>query len=116
MSGPLSGIRVVDFSPVLAGPLCAPTMLEHGADVNKNEPPRPDLSRFAFRSTPGMSGYYAQQNAGKRNVSIDLNVLGARELALRLCDAADVVVENFRAGHSAFSDLITKPWPPATRA
>jgi len=45
-----------------------------------------------------MSGYYAQQNAGKRNVSIDLNVPGARELALRLCDSADVVVENFRAG------------------
>ena len=44
-----------------------------------------------------MSGYYAQQNAGKRNVSIDLNVPGARELALRLCDTADVVVENFRA-------------------
>jgi len=43
-----------------------------------------------------MSGYYAQQNAGKRNVSIDLNVPGARELALLLCDTVDVVVENFR--------------------
>jgi crotonobetainyl-CoA:carnitine CoA-transferase CaiB-like acyl-CoA transferase len=41
-----------------------------------------------------MSGYYAQQNAGKRNVSIDLNVPGARELALRLYDMADVVVET----------------------
>src|SRR3546814_16627988 len=45
-----------------------------------------------------MSGYYAQQNAGKRNVSIDLNAPGARDLALRLCDEADIVVENFRAG------------------
>jgi len=98
MSGPLSGIRVVDFSRVLAGPLCARTLLELGAEVIKIEPPRPDVSRFAFPSTPGMSGYYAQQNAGKRNVSIDLNVPGARELALRLCDTADVVVENFRAG------------------
>jgi len=98
MSGPLSGIRVVDFSRVLAGPLCARTLLDLGAEVIKIEPPRPDVSRFAFPSTPGMSGYYAQQNAGKRNVSIDLNVPGARELALRLCDTADVVVENFRAG------------------
>jgi crotonobetainyl-CoA:carnitine CoA-transferase CaiB-like acyl-CoA transferase len=98
MSGPLSGIRVVDFSRVLAGPLCARTLLDLGADVIKIEPPGPDVSRFAFPSTPGMSGYYAQQNAGKRNVSIDLNVPGARELALRLCDTADVVVENFRAG------------------
>jgi crotonobetainyl-CoA:carnitine CoA-transferase CaiB-like acyl-CoA transferase len=98
MSGPLSGMRVVDFSRVLAGPLCARTLLDLGAEVIKIEPPRPDVSRFAFPSTSGMSGYYAQQNAGKRNVSIDLNVPGARELALRLCDTADVIVENFRAG------------------
>src|SRR5215471_20249754 len=98
MSGPLSGIRVIDFSRVLAGPLCARTLLDLGAKVVKIEPPRPDVSRFAFPSTLGMSGYYAQQNAGKRNVSIDLKVSGARELALRLCDTADVVVENFRAG------------------
>jgi crotonobetainyl-CoA:carnitine CoA-transferase CaiB-like acyl-CoA transferase len=105
MSGPLAGIRVVDFSRVLAGPLCARTLLDLGAEVIKIEPPRPDVSRFAFPSTPGMSGYYAQQNAGKRNVSIDLNVPGARELALRLCDTADVVVENFRAGTLRFFGL-----------
>src|ERR1700746_4029488 len=98
MSGPLYGIRVVDFSRVLAGPLCARTLLDLGAEVIKLEPPRPDVSRFAFLSTPGVSGYYAQQTAAKRNVSIDLNVPGARELALHLCEAADVVVENFRAG------------------
>src|ERR1700757_1653354 len=105
MSGPLSGIHVVDFPRVLAGPLCARTLLDLGAELIKIEPPRPDVSRFAFPSTPGMSGYYAQQNAGKRNVSIDLNVRGARELALRLCDAADVVVENFRAGTLRFFGL-----------
>jgi crotonobetainyl-CoA:carnitine CoA-transferase CaiB-like acyl-CoA transferase len=105
MSGPLSGIRVVDFSRVLAGPLCARTLLDLGAEVIKIEPPRPDVSRFAFPSTSGMSGYYAQQNAGKRNVSIDLNVPGARALALRLCDTADVVVENFRAGTLGFFGL-----------
>jgi crotonobetainyl-CoA:carnitine CoA-transferase CaiB-like acyl-CoA transferase len=105
MSGPLSGIRVVDFSRVLAGPLCARTLLDLGAEVIKIEPPRPDVSRFAFPDKPGMSGYYAQQNAGKRNVSIDLNVPGARELALRLCDTADVVVENFRAGTLGFFGL-----------
>ena len=103
--GPPSGVRVVDFSRVLAGPLCARTLLDLGAEVIKIEPPRPDVSRFAFPSTPGMSGYYAQQNAGKRNVSIDLNVPGARHLALRLCDTADVVVENFRAGTLRFFGL-----------
>ena len=101
----LSGIRVVDFSRVLAGPLCARTLQDLGAEVIKIEPPSPDVSRFAFPSTDGMSGYYAQQNAGKRNVSINLNVPGAYELALKLCDTADIVVENFRAGTLGFFGL-----------
>jgi crotonobetainyl-CoA:carnitine CoA-transferase CaiB-like acyl-CoA transferase len=105
MSGPLSGIRVVDFSRVLAGPLCARTLQDLGAEVIKVEPPSPDVSRFAFPSTDGMSGYYAQQNAGKRNVSINLNVPGANDLALKLCDTADIVVENFRAGTLGFFGL-----------
>jgi len=76
-----------------------------GAEVIKVEPPSPDVSRFAFPSTDGMSGYYAQQNAGKRNVSINLNLPGAYDLALRLCDTADIVVENFRAGTLGFFGL-----------
>src|SRR5215467_5987522 len=83
MAGPLSGIRVVDFSRVLAGPLCARTLQDLGAEVIKIEPPSPDVSRFAFPSTDGMSGYYAQQNAGKRNVSINLNLPGAYETLSR---------------------------------
>jgi crotonobetainyl-CoA:carnitine CoA-transferase CaiB-like acyl-CoA transferase len=98
MSLPLEGIRVVDFSRVLAGPHCAKTLLDLGADVVKVEPPSGDLSRGAFPSKGEISGYYAQQNAGKRNVSIDLNVDGARDVVAKLCDAADVIVENFRPG------------------
>ena len=95
---PLTGIRVVDFSRVLAGPHCAQTLLDLGAEVIKIEPPSGDMARRAFPRRGEISGYYAQQNAGKRNISIDLNVEGAREIALRLCDEADVVVENFRPG------------------
>jgi crotonobetainyl-CoA:carnitine CoA-transferase CaiB-like acyl-CoA transferase len=94
----LNGIRVVDFSRVLAGPHCAQTLLDLGAEVIKIEPPSGDLARRAFPRSGEISGYYAQQNAGKRNISIDLNVEGAREIALRLCDDADVIVENFRPG------------------
>jgi crotonobetainyl-CoA:carnitine CoA-transferase CaiB-like acyl-CoA transferase len=98
MSGPLTGTRVLDFSRVLAGPLCGETLLDLGADVIKLEPPSGDLSRQALPHKGGISGYYAQQNAGKRNVSIDLNVPGALEVALRLCDQADVILESFRPG------------------
>jgi crotonobetainyl-CoA:carnitine CoA-transferase CaiB-like acyl-CoA transferase len=98
MAGPLAGIRVVDFSRVLAGPHCTETLLDLGADVIKVEPPRGDLSRQAFPRWGEISGYYAQQNAGKQNLSIDLNVPGAREIVLRLCKTADVIVENFRPG------------------
>lgn len=105
MPGPLQGLKVVDFSRVLAGPLCARTFADLGAEVTKIEPPRPDVSRFSYPAVDGMSGYYAQQNAGKRNVSVDLNVAGARELVLKLCDSADVLVENFRAGTLKFFGL-----------
>jgi crotonobetainyl-CoA:carnitine CoA-transferase CaiB-like acyl-CoA transferase len=98
MSGPLTGTHVLDFTRVLAGPLCAETLLDLGAEVIKLEPPSGDLSRQAFPRRDGISGYYAQQNAGKRNVSIDLNVPAALEVALRLCDWADVIVESFRPG------------------
>jgi crotonobetainyl-CoA:carnitine CoA-transferase CaiB-like acyl-CoA transferase len=95
---PLTGIRVVDFSRVLAGPHCAQNLLDLGANVIKIEPPSGDMARHAYPRIGEISGYYAQQNAGKRNISIDLNVEGAREIALRLCDEADVIVENFRPG------------------
>jgi crotonobetainyl-CoA:carnitine CoA-transferase CaiB-like acyl-CoA transferase len=95
---PLTGIRVVDFSRVLAGPHCGKTLLDLGAEVIKLEPPGGDLARRAYPNEGGVSGYYAQQNAGKRNISIDLNAPGAKEVALRLCDHADVIVENFRPG------------------
>jgi crotonobetainyl-CoA:carnitine CoA-transferase CaiB-like acyl-CoA transferase len=98
MSGPLAGVHVLDFTRVLAGPLCGETLLDLGAEVIKLEPPSGDLSRQAVPRRGGISGYYAQQNAGKRNVSIDLNVAGGREVALRLCEWADVIVESFRPG------------------
>ena len=101
MRGTLSGVKVVDFYRVLAGPHCAKTLLDLGADVIKIEPPATDFSRMAYPRNGETSGYYAQQNAGKRNVSINLNVPAAREIALRLCDQADVIVENFRPGTMA---------------
>jgi crotonobetainyl-CoA:carnitine CoA-transferase CaiB-like acyl-CoA transferase len=99
MGAPLEGIRVADFSRVLAGPLCGRTLQDLGADVTKIEPPRGDVSRLAAPiNSNGVTGYYAQQNAGKRNISIDLNKDDAKEIAWRLIEQADILVENFRPG------------------
>ena len=98
MTLPLEGVRVVDFTRVLAGPHCTKHLLDLGAEVIKIEPPAGDISRVAYPRQGQISGYYAQQNAGKRNLSIDLNVPAAREVVGHLCDTADVIVENFRPG------------------
>jgi crotonobetainyl-CoA:carnitine CoA-transferase CaiB-like acyl-CoA transferase len=98
MSGPLDGVRVVDFSRVLAGPHCAKLLQDLGATVIKIEPPSPDFTRLSMPFDDGMSGYYAQQNAGKRGICLDLKHPEAQAIARRLCDEADVVVENFRPG------------------
>ena len=98
MDAPLHGIRVVDFTRVLSGPGCTKTLRDLGADVTKIEPPAGDLGRAGVPYVGDMSMYYAQQNAGKRNISLDLNWPEAREIVARLCRDADVIVENFRPG------------------
>src|SRR6201996_5848689 len=98
MSAPLEGLRVVDFTRVLAGPHCTKALLDLGSQVTKIEPPSGDLGRFGLPYVNGIGLYYVQQNAGKRNISIDLNYAEAREIVQKLCQNADVIVENFRPG------------------
>jgi crotonobetainyl-CoA:carnitine CoA-transferase CaiB-like acyl-CoA transferase len=97
-AAPLEGVRVVDFTRVLAGPHCTKALRDLGADVTKIEPPAGDLGRVGLPYVSGIGLYYVQQNAGKRNLSLDLNYPEAREIITRLCRAADVIVENFRPG------------------
>ena len=98
MSLPLEGVRVVDFTRVLAGPHCTKHLLDLGAEVIKIEPPTGDMTRTSYPRQGEISGYFAQQNAGKRDLSIDLNFPAARKIVGQLCDTADVIVENFRPG------------------
>jgi CoA:oxalate CoA-transferase len=95
---PLDGLRVLDFSRVLAGPHCGRALADLGADVIKVEPPVGDLTRYATPRRHSMSFYFAQQNAGKRNVSLDLTRPEATDLLLRLAATSDVMLENFRPG------------------
>jgi crotonobetainyl-CoA:carnitine CoA-transferase CaiB-like acyl-CoA transferase len=95
---PLAGIRVLDLSRVVSGPLCGRLLADLGADVVKIEPPEGDTTRGVPPFVSGVSAYYAQMNAGKRNISIDLKAPGAPELVARLARTADVLIENFRPG------------------
>ena len=95
----LQGVRVLDFSQVLAGPYTARILAEMGADVIKVEAPGGDLTRvIAPKHDRGQSGLYTWANLGKRNVCIDLQKDAGRALALDLVRASDVVLENYRPG------------------
>lgn len=93
---PLEGLKVLDFSRVLAGPFAGRMLSDLGAEVVKVEPPEGDSSRLWGRMTAGISGYFNMVNAGKRSIAIDLRAPGAQELVLALVKQADVLVENFR--------------------
>lgn len=93
---PLSGLKVLDFSRVLAGPFAGRLLSDLGADVVKVEPPEGDVTRNWGRVKGGVPGFYHQQNAGKRNISVDLRAPGARELVLDLVRKADILIENYR--------------------
>jgi crotonobetainyl-CoA:carnitine CoA-transferase CaiB-like acyl-CoA transferase len=95
---PLAGVRVIDLSRVVSGPLCGRMLADLGAEVVKIEPPEGDITRNVPPLVNGVSAYYAQMNAGKRNVSVDLKAPGGPEVIARLAAGADVLIENFRPG------------------
>jgi crotonobetainyl-CoA:carnitine CoA-transferase CaiB-like acyl-CoA transferase len=98
MTYPLAGVKVLDFTRVLAGPFVSRMLSDLGADVLKVEPPEGDMTRGLGRKINDLSGYFTQQNAGKRAICVDLSRSGAVELMLQLAAEADIVLENFRPG------------------
>jgi CoA:oxalate CoA-transferase len=98
MTPPLDGIRVLDFSIMLAGPYCARLLADVGADVIKIEPPEGDDMRLRTPLRDGSSAYFGQLNAGKRSLALDLKSAEAIDLVLRLVADTDILVENFRPG------------------
>ena len=93
---PLSGLKVLDFSRVLAGPFAGRMLCDLGADVVKVEPPDGDITRLWGAKIGGIPGYYSQQNAGKKNICIDLQASGARDLVFALVEQTDILIENYR--------------------
>ncbi len=95
----LSGVRVLDFSRVLAGPYCSMMLAELGADVIKvEEPTGGDESREWPPFIQGQSGYFFSVNRSKRSIAIDLKKEEGKRIVRELAAQSDVVVENFAPG------------------
>lgn len=95
-SRPLSGLRVLDFTIVMSGPLCTRMLADAGAEVTKIESADADVVRQRPPFRAGESSFYAALNCGKRSIKLNLKDAAAVELVRRLVRRADVVVENFR--------------------
>ena len=98
MPGPLAGIRILDLSQVVSGPMAAGWLADQGAEVIKLEPPHGDPVRGLGPAKGDLSSAYIQINRGKRQVVLDLKDADAKQAVSRLIERADVLVENFRPG------------------
>lgn len=99
MAGPLQGVRVIDVSEVISGPLAAMVLADQGADVIKVEPPRHgEESRQLATYRAGMAGLYANCNHGKRSIGINLKSDEGLALLYDLVREADVFIQNWRPG------------------
>jgi crotonobetainyl-CoA:carnitine CoA-transferase CaiB-like acyl-CoA transferase len=91
-------VRVLDLSEVVAGPVVGRMLADLGADVIKLERPTGDITRTVAPEVDGQSVYFAQLNAGKRNIGIDLRNPASCRLLADLAEHVDVLLENFRPG------------------
>ncbi len=117
--GPLTGIRVLDLTRVLAGPLCTMTLGDMGADVIKVEHPGngDDTRSWGPPFVGPLSAYYLGINRNKRSLTLDLKTAEGRELLGRLMAGADVVIDNFKLGTMeawGFGDSWFEEHGPAT--
>lgn len=97
--GPLEGIRVLDITSMITGPMCSQQLGDLGADVIKIEPTHGEISRWM--SPPqkeGLTGFYAQLNRNKRSLALDLKSPEGIAVIKKLAATADIVIENFRGG------------------
>src|SRR4026208_2573889 len=97
MSGPLTGVRVVDCSTVVLGPWAAQQLGDLGADVIKVEPPEGDTTRqLGPMKNPNMGAFFLACNRNKRSIVLDLKQEAAREVLRRLARDADVLLHKYR--------------------
>jgi crotonobetainyl-CoA:carnitine CoA-transferase CaiB-like acyl-CoA transferase len=97
MAGPLEGIKVIDLTTVVSGPVCTMLLADKGADVIKVEPPGGEKARRTAGDCE-LTAMLVSSNRGKRSIALDLKQPTALEAVRRLIAGADVLVQNFRPG------------------
>ncbi len=100
VAGPMEGVIVVEITTTWAGPLAACVLADFGATVIKVEHPDGEVTRKLPPALPGSTLTLSSEtvNRNKQNLSLDLHNPEARKILLRLCETADIVIENFRPG------------------
>lgn len=98
MPGPLAGVRVLDFTAMVSGPVATMMLADQGADVIKIESHSGDLMRNYGTVHNGMSSSFLSGNRSKRSLCVDLKAKEGMEIVKRLLPSADVLVQNFRPG------------------
>jgi CoA:oxalate CoA-transferase len=96
MKQPLSGIKVIDVTSVMAGPYCTMLLGDMGADVIKIEPPTGDMIRKSPPHIKDQSTYYLYTNRNKRDMTLNLQTVEGRHILLDLIKTGDVFVENYK--------------------
>lgn len=95
--GPLAGVKVIDLSLLLPGPLCSQHLADMGADVIKIENPRAyDGSRAMFKGKTGYPALYMMLNRNKKAITLNLKREQAKEILFKLLEDADILLEGFR--------------------
>lgn len=99
LKGPLSGVRVLDLSSVVSGPMAAMVLADQGADVIKVEPPGwGDTIRYLGASHNGVSAIFCMINRNKRSIAINWKTAAGAELVRKLATSCDVLLQNYRPG------------------
>ncbi len=98
-AGALDGVRVLDLSAVVSGPMAAVILADQGADVIKIEPPGwGDGVRSLGASRNGLSAFFSLINRNKRSLGINLKHPAGQQIVKDLAKSADVIIQNYRPG------------------
>jgi crotonobetainyl-CoA:carnitine CoA-transferase CaiB-like acyl-CoA transferase len=98
LTGALDGVRVLDLTTMVAGPVATMMLADQGADVIKVEAPSGDLMRRLAKGRNGMNAFFLACNRNKRSLAVDLKTEHGREIVYKLIATADVLIHNFRPG------------------